>query len=125
MNNQIEEIKNRIGLNKVKKSYQEYYDGSKEAWSQNIDYFNGVNNLLVAFLLAVFSTLFIQTALYILEKSLAENTFYFSVFGTMIFAFFISTYLLIILILSRYQVDKLMKRHESMMKSSKKIVKSI
>ena len=105
---------------KMTQQSEGHYEGSKEAWSQNIDYFNGLNNLFIAFLLAVFSTLFIQISLYILEKSLADNIFYFSVFGIMIFSFLISVYLLVILIIDRYQANNSIKRHENMMKSSKK-----
>ncbi len=118
-------IKEFFGKN-VKQSKQmseNNYEGFKEAWNQNLDYYNSKNNLLIAFLLAVFSTLFIQVTLNILEKNLTERIFSFSIFGIMIFSFVISIYLLIILIIDRYQVDKHIRRNEKGMKKSLKIKK--
>lgn len=99
------------------------YEGFKEAWSQNLDYHNSTNNLLIAFFLAVFSTLFIQITLIILEKNLTEKIFNFSIFGIMIFSFVVSIYLLIILIIDRCQVDKHIKRNDKGMKESLKMKK--
>ena len=107
-------------VSKLKKGTEENYKGSKEAGEQNLDYYNDLNSLLIAFLLAVFSTIFIQACLSILEKSLSENLFYFFLTGIMFLSFCLSMYLLIISIVSRNQVDKYRKINENMMKSSKK-----
>ena len=99
------------------------YEGFKEAWSQNLDYYNSGNNLLIAFFLAVFSTLFIQTTLIIFEKNLTEKLFDFLIFGIMLFSFVLSIYLLIILIIDRYQVDKHIRKNQKGMKESLKMKK--
>ena len=99
------------------------YKDYKDEWSQRIDYFNSIVSLLWAFILAVSSTILIQASLYIFRNYFSEKTFVTINFVLVLVFFIISSYIIILFILSRIQIHRGIKESENKINSLRESLK--
>lgn len=99
------------------------YDGSKEAWNQNLNYQNNTLNLIYGLVIGIFSAVFMQSIFEIL-KIIIKEEFYFFIFTFLaIISLLILVIISFVLFKSMKQADNMRKRHERIMKESLKMKK--